>query len=176
MLVIGGCRSGKSGYALKAAEDIIRKECKPGVFIATAEPFDTEMEDRIRNHQKERGPYWQTIEAPTAVCDAIEGIRDDISVILLDCVTVWITNLLIRETPESGAENEIESEVKRLAAMLKDPPAPVIVVSNEVGMGIVPENKLSRRFRDLAGFANQRLAASVERAVLVAAGIPLVLK
>lgn len=162
-LVLGGARSGKSHYAEGLAS------AQPGVrhYLATAEPFDAEIRARIAQHRVQRGEGWNTIEAPLELVTALAALRT--GTVLIDCITVWIGNLM-------HAERAVESEVERLVQALADSPCEVVVVSNEVGLSIVPENALARRFRDAQGLANQALAAMADEVVFVAAGLPLVLK
>jgi adenosylcobinamide kinase/adenosylcobinamide-phosphate guanylyltransferase len=161
-LVLGGARSGKTRYALKAAE----AEAGPLVMIATAEALDQEMADRIARHRAERGPRWRTVEASLDLADAIEALGSQ-EIAVVDCLTLWLSNLML-------ADRVIEAETERLLIALAD--RRVILVSNEVGGGVVPDNALARRFRDEAGRLNQRLAADADTVVLVTAGLPLTLK
>jgi adenosylcobinamide kinase/adenosylcobinamide-phosphate guanylyltransferase len=165
LLVLGGARSGKSRHAQ------LRAEAETGalVYIATGQAFDTEMEDRIARHQADRGPRWRTVEAPLDLPGAIAAEAAPGRVLLVDCLTLWASNLML-------AERDDEAEAVRLAAVLRESRSPVILVSNEVGLGIVPDNALARRFRDVAGRINQIVAAAVDEAVFVAAGLPLRLK
>lgn len=162
-LVLGGARSGKSRFA----EGLARRHGGPRTYIATAEPFDDEMRQRIARHRDERaGDGWQTVEAPldpAAVLVRASGI------VLLDCVTVWLGNLMHHE-------RDLAAEVAKLCAALEACPAEVILVSNEVGLSIVPENAMARRFRDEQGRANQALAAIASDVHLVVAGLPLQVK
>lgn len=167
-LVIGGCRSGKSRYALEIGEKIAGRR----FFIATSVPQDAEMEERVRRHRTERGEGWKTVEVPVRLPEAVIEAGRHAGVLLVDCVTLWISNLLLEELPE----HEILSRVEQLVRSLRDSPCPVIVVTNEVGAGIVPENALARKFRDIVGSANRMLAAASDRVVLVVAGIPLTVK
>lgn len=161
-LVLGGARSGKSRFA----ENLARQHGGPRTYIATAEPFDDEMRQRIARHRDQRaGDGWQTLEAvldPAAVLPR-EGL------VLLDCVTVWLGNLM-----HHG--RDLKAEVAKLCAALKACPAEVILVSNEVGLSIVPENAMARRFRDEQGLTNQALAAIADDVFFIAAGLPLKLK
>jgi adenosylcobinamide kinase/adenosylcobinamide-phosphate guanylyltransferase len=163
-LVLGGARSGKSRYA----ESLIAALPPPWFYVATAEAGDAEMADRIAAHRARRGKEWQTIEAPddvaAALTDAARGAP-----LLVDCLTLWLSNRML-------AEADVEAEATRLEAALASRRAPVILVSNEVGYGIVPDNALARRFRDLQGRLNQRMAARADRVVLMVAGLPLVVK
>jgi len=165
LLVLGGARSGKSRYAEQRAASW------PGekLYLASAEAKDQEMRQRIAAHQSRRGADWQTLEEPLDIAAAIRREAAADKLILFDCVTLWLSNLLL-------AERDVQQEVDDLAAAVAAAPGQVIVVSNEVGLGIVPGDALSRRFRDEAGIANQKIAATVGEAVLVAAGLPLALK
>ena len=163
-LVLGGARSGKSRYA----EDLIAAFPPPWTYIATADAFDAEMTERIAEHKKRRGDSWRTVDAPRDLPDAIRANRPAMP-ILADCLTLWLSNLML-------AEQDIEAETNKLDDALAARRAPTILVANEVGFGIVPENALARRFRDLHGRLNQRVAARADRVVLVVAGIPLVIK
>lgn len=165
LLVLGGARSGKSRYA----QQWIERNAGRLAYIATAEAHDHEMAERIARHQEERGTRWQTFEAPFDLPRAIEAARSTHAAILVDCLTLWVSNLLL-------AERDIESEVGRLAIALTNCDIPIALVSNEVGLGIVPDNALARRFRDEAGWLNQKLAALAHGVVFVAAGLPLRLK
>jgi len=164
-LILGGARSGKSAFAQAQAENLSGAL----VYIATAQAFDTEMQDRIARHQADRGGRWQTVEAPIDLASAI-GIhsRAD-TVLLVDCLTLWASNLMF-------AEADIAAAIAGLIAAINKAPGKVILVSNEVGLGIVPDNALARRFRDVAGTINQAVARAVDSAVFIAAGLPLVLK
>jgi len=167
VLVTGGCRSGKSEYALRIAEDREKK-----VFIATAEPGDGEMRERIERHKRRRGSEWRTVEEPIDLGGALAGSKAEADVVVIDCITLWLSNLLVR----GDSEESILERVNALAEEVKEASADVIIVTNEVGSGIVPGNELSRRFRDLAGLANQRLTRVCERVVLMVAGISLIVK
>lgn len=163
-LVLGGARSGKSAYA----EGLIATR-GAGVYLATAEAGDAEMADRIRRHKARRGDAWSTVEAPLDPVAALEKLRPLNGPVLLDCLTLWLSNVM-------AADRDPESEGDRLLAGLKGLGVPVVAVSNEVGLGIVPDNDLARAFRDAAGRLNQRTAAVADRVVFVAAGLPMVLK
>lgn len=163
-LVLGGARSGKSGLA----ERLIHKTDRPRRYIATAEAWDDEMRDRIARHRTDRGADWTTVEAPLDLCAALAAARMDESV-LIDCATLWLTNHLL-------ADHDLDAETDRLMQALAACAAPVTVVSNEVGWGIVPENALARRFRDAQGRLNQRIAAGADLVIGVMAGLPIVLK
>ena len=165
IFVLGGARSGKTSYALHEAWK------RPGnrhVMIATAQAHDTEMAERIARHRAERGEGWTTVEAPLDLAGAVAGLgAGDVAVV--DCLTLWLTNHLL-------AEADLGQQVAELTRALAASPAALYVVSNEVGQGIVPDNALARRFRDEAGWMNQAMAAAADRAVMVVAGLPVVLK
>jgi len=167
--VIGGCRSGKSRYAQEFAESIAADR---RIFIATCVPQDEEMQDRIARHQRQRDDSWMTVEAPIQLPQAVAEHSREASVVLVDCLTLWITNLLMQPADDAS----IADHVERLVEAVRHAGCPVILVSNEVGTGIVPENKLARQFRDLVGLANQRLAAYADTVVWMAAGIPVRIK
>jgi len=164
LLVLGGARSGKSRYA----EGRIVAEGGARTYIATAQAFDDEMRDRIVRHRDDRGPGWSTIETPIDLVDAIGRAAPDAAV-LVDCLTLWVSNLLL-------ADIDIDRETARLVAAIAARTGPIALVSNEVGLGIVPDNALARRFRDVAGRLNQVVAGRCDEVVFVAAGLPLVLK
>jgi len=165
LLVLGGARSGKSRYAQARAEATGLDRC----FIATAQAFDDEMHDRIARHQQDRDALWQTVEAPMALADAIRAHATPRRVLLVDCLTLWTSNLLL-------ADRDIDAATDDLVAAIAAAPGPIILVANEVGLGIVPDNALARRFRDAAGLLNQRVAATVREVQFLAAGLPLTLK
>lgn len=165
VLVLGGARSGKSRYGEARAEASGLVPC----YIATAQAGDAEMAERIARHRARRRAGWRTVEEPLKLAEAIGGQARPETVLLVDCLTLWLSNLML-------AEADVEAQVERLLAALRDAPGPVIVVSNEVGLGIVPDNALARRFRDVAGLANQRVAEIADEVVLVTAGLPLSLK
>ncbi len=164
--VIGGAKSGKSSFALD------RASACPGsrVYIATAQAFDTEMEDRIAQHRKERGGGWDTIEEPLRMAEMLRSASGRYDIILIDCLTLWLSNLLLGD---EDMEKEMEVFITVLAARQ---PSQVFIVSNEVGQGIVPDNALSRQFRDIAGRLNQKVARIADEVYLVTAGIPLMIK
>jgi adenosylcobinamide kinase/adenosylcobinamide-phosphate guanylyltransferase len=163
-LVLGGARSGKSRHALGLAEAIGPAR----VLVATAEAGDAEMAERIARHRAERGPGWRVVEAPLELAAALDGIRPaDVAVV--DCLTLWLSNLLL-------AGRDPEREADALLAALARAPRPVVLVSNEVGLGLVPETPLGRAFRDAQGRLNQRVAAAVDAVDFIAAGIALALK
>lgn len=163
-LVIGGARSGKSAFA----EGLVTGTGRPRRYIATAEAWDDEMRARIAQHRADRGAGWITAEAPLDLCGALTAAGSD-EVVLVDCATLWLTNHLL-------AEHDLGAEAASLMAALAASAAPVVIVSNEVGWSIVPENALARRFRDEQGRLNQRLAQAAGLVVTVIAGLPMVLK
>ena len=167
VLVIGGARSGKSRYALESAE---RRWPTP-LYLATAEGGDEEMRRRIELHRQARGPRWRCAEEPLDVAAILRSPPAPCDGILLDCVTIWLSNVLLREGREGVARRRAD-----LLAALRASGPDVILVSNEVGMGIVPPSELGREFRDLAGWLNQDLAAVAPQVVFVVAGLPLALK
>jgi adenosylcobinamide kinase / adenosylcobinamide-phosphate guanylyltransferase len=163
-LVIGGARSGKSTFA----EGLVSQTGRPRRYLATAEAWDDEMRAKIARHREDRGGDWTTVEAPLDLAPALaEALAGD--VVLVDCATLWLTNHLL-------ADHDLPAETDRLIAALSTCVAPVVIVSNETGWGIVPDNALARRFRDAQGRLNQRLAAEAGLVVTVIAGLPLVLK
>ncbi|KPH62820.1 bifunctional adenosylcobinamide kinase/adenosylcobinamide-phosphate guanylyltransferase [Novosphingobium sp. ST904] len=163
--VLGGARSGKSRHGQALVEGV------PGrlVYIATGQALDDEMEARIARHREDRGPRWSTLEAPMELVEAILKAAGEADAVLVDCLTLWLSNLML-------AEAAVQPRFDALCRAIADCPKPLVLVANEVGMGIVPETSLGRRFRDEAGRLNQQVAATVDHAVLVAAGLPLVLK
>jgi adenosylcobinamide kinase/adenosylcobinamide-phosphate guanylyltransferase len=166
-LVLGGARSGKSRYAEGLIAALPAPWQSPWTYVATAESGDEEMAERIATHRGRRGPKWQTIEAPRDLAGALKSSRK--TPVLVDCLTLWLSNLMLAET-------DIEAEVAHLEAALAAVTAPVVLVSNEVGYGIVPDYPLGRRFRDQQGILNQKIAARADRVVLVVAGLPLAVK
>ncbi len=162
-LVLGGARSGKS----RLAESLVARHPPPWLYVATAEAGDAEMAARIAAHKARRGVAWTTIEAPRDLAGRLAehaGLP-----VLVDCLTLWLTNLML-------ADADIEAEIARLERVLDESRDSIVLVANEVGSGIVPDNALARRFRDLQGQLNQRLAARADRVVLVVAGLPLFVK
>ena len=164
VLVLGGARSGKS----RQAEALVESWPAPWTYVATAEAFDAEMAARIAEHRARRPEGWETREAPRDLPGVLAGVPAGRPV-LVDCLTLWLSNLLL-------AERDLEAEGELLAAALARRTGPVVLVSNEVGWGIVPETPLGRRFRDAQGRLNQRMAAEADRVVLVVAGIPVAIK
>lgn len=173
IFITGGAASGKSRYA----EQITLGFGDRLGYLATAQSLDGEMGERIRRHRQRRGESWQTIEEPLQLARILSAQDGGYDAILVDCLTLWLTNLLfLHEAVGDALEEKIMEEVRSLAATLHGMATPVIIVSNEVGMGIVPEHRLGRIFRDIAGQANQIVAAAADEAWLVASGIPLRLK
>ncbi|HUL23868.1 MAG TPA: bifunctional adenosylcobinamide kinase/adenosylcobinamide-phosphate guanylyltransferase [Thermodesulfobacteriota bacterium] len=167
-LITGGGRSGKSRHALEVA----RAHQGKRVFIATAEPFDDEMRKRIRRHRDGRGESFLTIEEPLDPGGALLSLTDDVEVAVVDCLTVWLGNLMHYR----GNEDDEYSEVSRFLSLLDTPPCNLVIVTNEVGMGIIPHEGLARRFRDMAGFVNQEMARRAHRVILMVSGIPIPVK
>ncbi len=168
-LITGGCRSGKSQYALNLASKLsVRK-----VFIATAEANDEEMSMRIKKHQKERGPDWVTVEEPLNLVRALkEEKKKQTEIIVLDCITLWISNLLLKPL----SPDEILMKVEEVLNYINQSKLKLIFITNEVGAGIVPENELGRKFRDLAGIVNQKFALHFDAVIHMVSGIPMVIK
>ncbi len=164
-LVMGGARSGKSSFAQRLAED-----CDSDlVYIATAQAFDAEMTERITRHQSDRGPRWQTIECPLDLSDALALHQGNGRIILVDCLTLWLSNLML-------GDHDIAEATSKLTTVLKNAAGTVILVSNEVGQGIVPDNVLARTFRDEAGWLNQTIARAADEVWFVTAGLAQRLK
>ena len=163
-LVTGGARSGKSRFA----EGLVTATQRPRVYIATAQAWDDEMRSRIADHRDQRGADWTTLDAPYDLAGALRGV-DGGAAVLVDCLTLWLTNVML-------AEADIAAESATLLEALAACPAPVTVVTNELGWSIVPENALARRFRDAQGRLNQQIAAQADRVITVISGLPLVLK
>jgi adenosylcobinamide kinase/adenosylcobinamide-phosphate guanylyltransferase len=161
--ILGGARSGKSRHA----EALVQARPAPWSYIATAQAFDGEMRARIAEHRARRPEGWRTIDAPLDLAQALREVGD--SPVLIDCLTLWLTNLML-------GEHDIEAAVVALLAALAGRTALTVVVSNEVGLGIVPDNALSRRFRDEAGVLHQRVAEVADHVVLVVAGLPMQVK
>ena len=161
LLILGGARSGKSRHAQAIAEAF----GGPLTYVATAQALDDEMADRIVRHRRDRDARWTTVEAPLDLGGAILAADEPDGVILIDCLTLWTTNLLL-------GDHDAEGALDALIASIDAARAKVILVANETGLGIVPDNALARRFRDLAGIVNQRVAAAVDAVDFVLAGIP----
>ena len=166
-LITGGGRSGKSIYALHAAE---RYEHR--AFLATAVALDDEMKERIRNHQAQRSDTFLTIEEPYDLAGALSTMPEKIEVAVVDCLTVWLGNLFHKHGQETGTFPEVETFMK----LLESPPCDLILVTNEVGMGIIPDNALAREFRDTSGMLNKNVAALADDVFLLISGLPLPVK
>lgn len=167
ILILGGARSGKSSYAYRIAGNMFNKP----LYLATGEALDKEMSERILKHKRERGRKWSCIEEPVDIARALCKPPPGHDGILLDCVTLWLSNVLTRE-----GERKYERRRKEFLSAVRKRKRNLIIVGNEVGMGIVPDNELGRKFRDLAGRLNQDLAEEADAVVFVAAGLPVVLK
>ena len=167
--ILGGARSGKSAHAEQLAEAHASKTGSQLVYMATAEIFDDEMESRIQLHRDRRGPEWQLVEAPLDLPDAIRAADAQTTTILVDCLSVWTTNLLIHE-------RDLAASRDALLASLSDCRGRILLVASETGLGIVPDNALSRRFRDANGRLNQSVASRADEVFFVAAGLALRLK
>lgn len=163
-LVLGGARSGKSRHAEQMVE-----AAGGGWYIATAQAFDAEMTDRIAHHRQRRGDLWQTLEEPLDLPGALASLAGQNRPVLVDCLTLWVSNLLL-------ADRDIAAAQADLLACLAALPVPVLLIANETGLGIVPDNALARRFRDAAGLLNQAVAAQAERVELLVAGLPMRVK
>jgi len=163
-LVLGGARSGKSAYAEGLIEAV-----GTGTYLATAEAGDAEMDERIRRHRERRGKRWETIEEPLDLAGALDRHTKPDRPVLVDCLTLWLSNVM-------GAGRDVEADCLALTDTLAGLAGPVVLVSNEVGLGLVPETPLGRAFRDHAGRLNQSIVARADRVVFVAAGLPMVLK
>ena len=174
--IIGGARSGKSAFAMELA-----KKQKHVCYIATADSGhasqinDGEMLERIQKHRKNRPADWETVEAPLALDKAVSNLNGTFDVVLIDCITLYVTNMLLGGSEEAGDEYIIDA-INKLCIVCKKIPSHVIIVSNEVGYGIVPDNVISRRFRDIAGHANQIIAKEADNVYLVTAGIETKIK
>ncbi len=169
-VVLGGARSGKS----RLAEQLAEKRSGRLVYIATAEAWDDEMKARIAEHRSRRGDRWHSLEAPIAVAEVLRALhadhsRGDTGAVLVDCLTLWLSNLM-------HAGRDLAAETAGLLSAINAVDFPVLLVSNEVGLGIVPDNRLARDFRDAQGRLNQAVAAAADHAIFMAAGLPLVLK
>ncbi len=166
-LVTGGGRSGKSNHALQLAEPYARR-----AFIATAEPLDDEMRRRIARHRTERGDGFLTVEESLDLAGAIRSLPADVAIAVVDCLTVWLGNL----AHYHGACSDELPELVALLGVLTGPPCDLILVTNEVGMGIVPANEAARKFRDVLGRLNQEVAALADEVILMVSGVPVALK
>lgn len=171
-LVLGGVRAGKSAYALGRA-----RTASHVTFLATAEAGDDEMRERIDRHRAERPPEWTTVEAPLGIADAAMRSVPTGGTLVVDCLTLWTSNLLCRPgATEADVTPDAVREIEQLIEAMRDRLAQVILVSNEVGMGVVPDHPLGRRYRDLLGAVNTRAAAIADEVLLLVAGLPWRLK
>jgi len=174
-LILGGARSGKSSFA----EELVLKSHLNAIYIATATANDPEMELRIKKHQQQRGSQWQNIEEPIQLLKIVKQTVNNESYVLVDCLTLWLTNLLLENKNNKVTENQvikIENECDQLCDTIKTLQGNVIFVSNEVGLGIVPMGELSRQFCDLAGRLHQQLAKQCDQVIFMVAGIPQIIK
>ena len=171
ILLLGGARAGKSAAAERLAQAGRRV-----LFIATAEALDEEMRRRIAAHRSRRPSGWDTLEEPLDPVAAAGPILDRYDTVVFDCLTLWVSNLLLRQAEDSGAEAAILDATGALLNLIQSSSANWIVISNEVGLGIVPDNALARRFRDAAGRLNQTIAGTAQRVLFTAAGLPLIMK
>lgn len=163
-LIMGGAASGKSSFA----EKLVIQSKRPKCYVATAQAFDDEMKEKIKQHQIDRGPNWHTIEAPISVDQAISG-QDSDGVILLDCLTLWLTNLLMSDA-------DCDNAAQSLFDAISGQKAPIVVVTNEVGHSVIPETSLGRRFQRAQGRLNAQMAERADLVVMVTAGLPQILK
>jgi len=169
-LILGGARSGKSRYAEKIGENWLNENPKgERIYLATCQVFDDEMSNRVDKHKEQRGGNWTTIEEPLLLSEALKRETNSSRFVLVDCLTLWLTNHLL-------AENDTDEAITELCETLTQIESDVVLVANEVGLGIVPDNKLARQFRDIAGLCNQRVAAVTDKVVFIAAGLPMTLK
>jgi len=166
--ITGGARSGKSAFA----EDLAVRLTGKRAYLATAQALDAEMVARIEHHRRRRGDAWDTFEEPLAVAELVRKLDGRYAILLLDCLTLWLSNVMAR----TDGDDAVSRQSDLLVEAIKNMKGTCIIVSNEVGLGIVPDNALARRFRDLAGFVNQRIAQAADDAYLLTSGIPLKLK
>jgi adenosylcobinamide kinase/adenosylcobinamide-phosphate guanylyltransferase len=164
ILILGGAGSGKSSYALSMCKNFKKK-----IFLATAQPIDEEIKEKIEKHKKERGTDWITVEEPVSVAEKIKSLSQTDTVILLDCLTFWINNLMLKGS-------EVEKETYALKEAILTSPGTVIVISNEVGLGIVPAEPESRKYRYYLASANKEIAQISKKVIFMIAGIPLFIK
>lgn len=169
VLILGGCRSGKSRFALEKANSY---QGYQKIFLATSSAYDEEMALRITRHQAERGTDWETIECPVDLPQRLESLDLVHSLLLVDCLTMWVNNLIM----EDMLEDNIIYKFKLLKNVIQHIQCPIILISNEVGMGIVPENKLVREYRDYLGLLNQNISSCVGHVLFMVAGIPMTVK
>jgi len=174
ILILGGARSGKSAYA----ETLAGQLGQSVLYIATAEAKDQEMAERIMVHRQARPPTWDTLEAPQHVAIALAALDPRPDAILLDCLTLLVSNMMLAQEgePPDHIETAVLAEIEAILAVQVEKAAPLIVVSNEVGLGVVPPSRLGRLYRDLLGRANQQLAARADQVIFMVAGLPLTVK
>ncbi|WP_420548419.1 bifunctional adenosylcobinamide kinase/adenosylcobinamide-phosphate guanylyltransferase [Curvivirga sp.] len=168
-LVLGGARSGKTSHALGIVDEIAQQEDLQKIYVATAQIFDPEMQDRVKRHQDERDETWMTLEAPLELSTIIRMHAQADRILLVDCLTLWLSNHML-------AEHDLEVKRKDLIEAIQEAKGHLVFVSNEVGLSIVPDNKLGRQFRDESGWMNQQVASVSDIVTFVAAGLPLVMK
>lgn len=164
-LVLGGTRSGKSVFA----ENLVLQTDLTAIYLATAQAFDDEMKTRIQLHQERRKDYWQTLECPLELGAALKSLNSPDNLILVDCLTLWLSNLMLNDYDIAAYQNALLNQLENNQSHL-------VFVANEVGLGIVPDNKLGRQFRDFAGELNQKIASYAENVYFIAAGLPIQLK
>lgn len=174
-LILGGARSGKSSYALKLAEE----SRKSVTFIATAQAFDDEMSARIQKHKAERPASWETLELPLHIAPSVSQIKSD--VVILDCITLWVTNLLMQFVNDDLVDEApfmqvSQAETEKLLAAIRNTELDWLIVSNEVGLSLVPPYQMGRVYRDALGWVNQRLAQEADKVIFMVAGIPMNVK
>lgn len=174
-LILGGARSGKSSYALRLAEE----SRKSVTFLATAQGLDEEMLARIRKHRNERPSHWDTLEVPSGIASCVGQIRSE--VVILDCITLLVTNLMMSYMKQELVEEEpymlaVQKEIDDLAVALREQNRDWLIISNEVGLGLVPPYQMGRVYRDTLGWANQQLAGIADRVIFMVSGIPMVVK
>lgn len=168
VFIFGGARSGKSSYAIELAKGRDKKVA----FIATCQPLDKEMTLRIGLHKKKRPSHWKTFEEPKDLLGFLKGLEPDFDIVIIDCLTLFISNLL----SEGLTDEEVEGLMDEILKILKAAKYKSIIVSNEVGLGVVPENRLARRFRDLAGRINQKITMDAGEVIFMLSGMPLRIK
>jgi adenosylcobinamide kinase / adenosylcobinamide-phosphate guanylyltransferase len=174
-LILGGARSGKSSHALRLAQ----KSGKPVTFIATAQVLDEEMSARIQKHRAERPAGWETLEISSGIASRVARIRSE--VVILDCITLLVTNLMMQYVKDDVVEEEpymlaVQKEINELAGILRKQDLEWLIVSNEVGLGLVPPYQMGRVYRDALGWANQQLARIADQVIFMVSGIPMVVK
>jgi len=174
-LILGGARSGKSSYAQSLAEET----GKSVTFLATAQALDEEMSARIQKHRSERPSHWETLEVPRSVASDLQQIKSD--VVILDCITLLISNVLMQFVKDDFVDEAqfklaVEQDVNELIAVIRAQEQDFIIISNEVGLGLVPPYQMGRVYRDWLGWANQQLAREADKVVLMVAGIPMIVK